>query len=92
MKPGSIDLKKMAELGRLSQSDAQGLHVILCNQEGVTDPDAVIALWNKLSPRARWNCPPEKCTGKYVRQLTDMTLRYMKDQVRKTRAKRKKKP
>lgn len=77
-----IDLKKLAERGRLSQREAEEIHACLMQKSGIHDGDAVIAEWNKRSPESPWG---EDGNSSYIESFTDLIIEYMKDQLKEPR-------
>jgi hypothetical protein len=84
---GKIDLDRVIALGRLPQEDAQDLHVELCRASGITEPEEIVAEWNRRSPEALWGCDPEVCVGPYLDALLEIVVAFCKDRAREVRSK-----
>lgn len=69
-----IDLKQFAARGRITQREAEEVHTILLQLQGITDGDAVIAEWNRRSPESLWG---EDGESPHIHSFTDMLLAYM---------------
>jgi hypothetical protein len=76
-----INLQEVARLGRLPKWDAYALHAIMCHQLEVVDPDEIVAAWNRKQPRAPWDPTARRYSGKYVRELTQITLDFCRAKV-----------
>jgi hypothetical protein len=80
--PGSarpIDLEYFGEHGHVSITDAENFHIIIMRHHGITDPDEVVADWNRRDPDAPWGSGK---VGKYVREITDLVCEFMADKIR----------
>lgn len=78
-----FDLDYLGEHGHISVSDAQRFHQVLIGQCGITDPDTVVADWDRRDPDAPWGSGK---VGQYVHDLTEMVCAFMADKVAEAQA------
>ena len=69
-----VDLEYLTKHEHLKMEDAQSLHSIMMRHHGITDPDEIVADWNRRDPEAPWGSGK---VGKYVRELTALCFDFM---------------
>lgn len=78
-----VDLDYFKEHGHIKMEDAQSLHCLNMRHHGITDPDEIIADWNRRDPEAPWG---SGIAGKYVGQLTELVCAFMRDKIREAQS------
>lgn len=86
-----FDFDELVRLGHLCQRDAQVIHAAICRHTGVTDPAAIVEMWNVESPAAPWDCPLNQFKGPYVIALTGIFCEFLKDKTAEAKRARERK-
>lgn len=77
-KPKPIDVEFLDKNGHISPEDAYAFHAMLMRKQGHTDPDEIVADWNRRDPEAPWL---SNKVGRYIHQLSKIVLLYIQSKV-----------
>jgi len=73
-----FDLEHFGEHGHMKPMEAYCLHIVCMREKGITDPDEVVAAWNRRDPDAPWL---SHIVGEYIKYLTGIMVAFMEGQI-----------